>query len=210
MAAFLRNNGLTVVLCVMFLVSLLGMILTGHAAFNKELVAHGQRELGLAAYLGSGNFLSALLENWESEFLQMAVYVVLTAMLFQRGSAESRDPDQPGRKGGDLAWRRRYPLAGWLYERSLGFTLAILFLCSFILHWWFSLAAANDEAQRHGQALQGPLAYLFDAQLWFESFQNWQSEFLSTAMLVVLSIFLRQKGSPESKPVAAPNAQTGE
>lgn len=190
--------------------SLVGMILTGQSAYNQELLAHGQAGLGIPAYLASGNFLSALLENWESEFLQMAVYVILTAMLFQRGSAESRDPDQPDRDNDAVWWRHRHPAAAWLYERSLGIFLAVLFLVSFVLHWWFSFLANNEDAIRHGKPTEQLMRYLLDSKLWFESFQNWQSEFLSTALLVVLSIFLRHKGSPESKPVAAPNSHTGD
>ena len=165
--------------------------------------------MGLTTYLQGGAFLSALFENWESEFLQMATYVVLTAMLFQRGSAESRDPDAPERGNDDLPWRQRHPTLAWLYGRSLGLVLASLFLTSFVLHWWFSVAAANEEAALHGRELHTAVSYLADPQLWFESFQNWQSEFLSTAVLVVLSIFLRQRGSPESKPVAAGHSETG-
>jgi hypothetical protein len=92
---FFRDNGLTIALVAMFLFSGLGMIWSGHAAYNEELRAHGSEAIGLLAYLTSGDFLSALFENWESEFLQMSAYVMLTAMLFQRGSAESRDPDDP-------------------------------------------------------------------------------------------------------------------
>lgn len=211
MRIFLRDNGLTIVLGGMFLVSLLGMIWSGQIAYNRELHDHGAPPLGLLAYLGSGQFLSALFENWESEFLQMSAYVVLTAMLFQRGSAESRDPDSPDRKGDDLpaaAWKD-HPVVSWLYAYSLGITLGLLFVASFILHWWASAAAAGQEAILHGQQPPALMAYIADADMWFESFQNWQSEFLSTAVLVVLSIFLRHQGSPESKPVAAANADTG-
>ena len=210
MHTFLRDNGLTLALSLMFLVSVAGMILTGQAAFNKELAEHGQAALGLMAYVTTGEFLSALFENWESEFLQMATYVVLTAMLFQRGSSESRDPDEPYRPGDELTWRSRHPLAAWLYAHSLGLILALLFVASFLLHWWFSMVATNAEALRRGSEIETMWSYLLDPQLWFESFQNWQSEFLSTAVLVVLSIFLRHQGSPESKPVAAANSQTGD
>jgi hypothetical protein len=211
MKTFFRDNGLTVALAAMFLFSALGMVWSGHAAYNQELREHGAEAVGLVAYMTSGNFLSALFENWESEFLQMSAYVMLTGMLFQRGSAESRDPDDPGRPGDELppARRRRHPVLSWLYAYSLGLALAFLFIVSFALHWWASLAAANEEALRHGGETQTLAAYLLDARLWFESFQNWQSEFMSTAMLVVLSIFLRHKGSPESKPVGAPNSETG-
>lgn len=211
MKAFFRDNGLTIALVVLFLFSALGMIWSGHAAHNEELRNHGSPAIGLLAYLTSGDFLSALFENWESEFLQMSAYVMLTAMLFQRGSAESRDPDDPDRPDDELptAIRRRNPILSWLYSYSLGIALAVLFVISFALHWWASLVAANEEALRHGGAVQSLANYLVDAKLWFESFQNWQSEFMSTAVLVVLSIFLRHKGSPESKPAGAANSETG-
>jgi hypothetical protein len=148
----------------------------------------------------------------------MSAYVVLTAMLIQRGSAESRDPDDPPRDD-DLKAQARKPgaprilmggdTARWLYAHSLGIALFALFLLSFLLHWWNSAKAAAEQAMEHGEAPSGVLAYLGDPQLWFESFQNWQSEFLSTAVLVVLSIWLRQRESPESKAVAAPHEATG-
>lgn len=209
MRHFVRDNGLTLVLAGMFLVSLIGMALTGHVARNQELAEQGQAAVGLSSYLTGGLFLSALFENWESEFLQMAVYVVLTAMLFQRGSAGSRDPENPKRERDEVPWRDRHPITAWFYERSLGLALVVLFAASFLLHWRFSMVAANQEAALHGRATQSAFEYLGDSQLWFESFQNWQSEFLSTAMLVVLSIFLRHRGSPESKPAGAGNDETG-
>ena len=211
MKGFWRDNGLTIVLVAMFLLGGLGMIWSGLAAYNEELRDHGEAAIGLLAYLVSGDFLSALFENWESEFLQMSAYAMLTAMLFQRGSAESRDPDDPDRPGDEPPrWlHKRSSVLAWFYSYSLGIALALLFVASFALHWWASLVATNEEALRHGDEIQSLGSYLFDAQLWFESFQNWQSEFMSTAVLVVLSIFLRHKGSPESKPAGASNAETG-
>ena len=211
MKTFLRDNGLTIALTAMFLISMIGMVWSGFIAHNDELREHGATAIDLGTYLISGAFLSALFENWESEFLQMSAYVMLTAILFQRGSAESRDPDDPDRPDDEIAiaTRRRRPILSWIYSYSLGLTLAALFVFSFGLHWWASLAAVNEEAIRHGSETQSLGSYLFDAQLWFESFQNWQSEFMSTAVLVVLSIFLRHKGSPESKPASAPNSTTG-
>ena len=212
MKTFLRDNGLTIALSAMFLFSLLGMIWSGHAAYNDELREHGAPAVGLAAYLISGDFVSALFENWESEFLQMSAYVMLTAMLYQRGSSESRDPDDPHRPNDQVrsAMRRQMPILSWLYSYSLGIALAVLFVASFVLHWWGSMAASDAEALRHGGQTQSIASYLFDAKLWFESFQNWQSEFLSTAVLVLLSIVLRHKGSPESKPVGAAHSDTGD
>lgn len=207
MAHIFRNHGLTIVLLLLFVGSVAGMVTSGHLRHNEELLQHGASTISLWAYLTSGEFLSALFENWESEFLQMSAYVVLTAILFQRGSAESRDPDDPGRPRDQS--ETGSPLSRWLYEHSLGLALFGLFIVSFGFHWYGSLKAANAEAVLHGQNPSGAFAHLADAQFWFESFQNWQSEFLSTAVLVVLSIFLRHKGSPESKPVAAPNTETG-
>ncbi len=211
MKRFVKDSGLTIALTAMFLLSLFVMVLTGRASFNQELTQHGARPIGLLAYLVTGEFWSALFENWESEFLQMSIYVILTAILFQRGSSESRDPDSPDRPNDEIPskLRHRHPLLAWLYAYSLGLALALLFLISIALHWWGSFKAANADGVLHGGSPQSAASYLFDAQVWFESFQNWQSEFLSTAVLVVLSIFLRHKGSPESKPISASNSDTG-
>jgi hypothetical protein len=169
-------------------------------------VEHGGTPLALVGYLRSGDFASAVFENWESEFLQMAAYVILTAFLFQRGSAESRDPD------GEEDPPRTPPPSGFaafLYSYSLGIALAGLFIASFVLHLWGSHRAAAAEAALHGASPHSLIAHLGDMDFWFESFQNWQSEFLATAALVVLSILLRFRGSPESKHVNASNSETG-
>lgn len=216
---FWRDNALSLVLIGAFLLCLVGMTLAGWFEHNNELLAHDQALLGLIAYFVSPDFQSALFENWESEFLQMSAYVILTAMLLQRGSAESKDPDRDNSVDEDPAAHRDDPDAPravraggvvlWLYSYSLGMALAALFLVSFALHFDRSLAAAAETARLHGGPVPTALEYLLSARLWFESFQNWQSEFLATAVIVVLSIVLRYRGSPESKPVAAPHSQTG-
>jgi hypothetical protein len=208
---FLRDNSLTITLLIVTMLCIGGMVASGIKVENEMLASHGRPPIGVLAYVASGSFLSALFENWESEFLQMGAYVMLTATLFQRGSAESRDPDEPERDGDELpdTWRTRHPALQWLYAHSLGLALTALFFACFVAHWLGSAAAANQEAVLHGTELKTPLAYLGDARFWFESFQNWQSEFLSTAVLVVLSIVLRFKNSPESKPVSAAHSDTG-
>ena len=216
---WLRDNGLTVALLLLFGVSIIGQWIAGWHVANEQAQRHGDAIVSLSAYAISPEFLSSVFENWESEFLQMSAYVILTAILFQRGSAESKDPDETDPRDQDLAGQADRPdapsILKWgpiwraLYARSLGIALATLFLLSFIMHWTQSARVAVEEALAHGDAPPTTLGYLADAQLWFESFQNWQSEFLSTAVLVVLSIFLRQRESPESKSVAAPHAQTG-
>ncbi len=216
---WLRDNGLTIALLGLFAASILGQWVAGWHVANQDAARHGQPLIGLAAYAVSPEFLSSVFENWESEFLQMSAYVVLTAMLVQRGSAESKDPDEAELRDEDLASQANKPGAPsilrlgpvWraLYARSLGIALALLFIASFAIHWTQSARVAAQEALAHGESPTSTLGYLLDAQLWFESLQNWQSEFLSTAVLVVLSIFLRQRESPESKPVAAAHSETG-
>ncbi|MRX50968.1 hypothetical protein GI374_11025 [Paracoccus sp. S-4012] len=205
MKKFLRDSGLSWALLALFLVSLAGMIWSGWLDAAEEARRHAEAAPSLGQFLTGGDFLSPLFENWESEFLQMAFYVVLTAMLFQRGSAESSDPDDPDRPNDEAG----PGIGGWLYAHSLGLTLAALFVASFVLHGWGSWQMAIGDAARHGEAPHGFWAHLGTAGFWFESMQNWQSEFLATLALVVLSIFLRHRGSPESKPVQAPHGQTG-
>ena len=219
MKTWLRDNGLTLALLLLFAASFVGQALAGFAQNNEQLEQHGQPLIPFGQYLVSGGFLSAVFENWESEFLQMWAYVMLTAYLFQRGSPESKDPDEEAPQDRDPAldahnaespWPVRR--GGWLravYSHSLGLAMLVLFLASFTAHWRNSARHAAEEALQHGQAPPTPLEHLVSAQFWFESFQNWQSEFLSTAVLIVLAIVLRERGSPESKPVGAPHRQTG-
>jgi hypothetical protein len=158
-------------------------------------------------------------ENWESEFLQMAAYVVLTVFLFQRGSAESKDPDTPAEVDEDPRHHQHNPnapgpvrrggMAVKLYAHSLSIALGLLFLLSFLGHAAGGTKHYNDEQREHGQPPVTILQYMGTSRFWFESFQNWQSEFLAVGALAVLSIWLREKGSPESKPVHSAHSDTG-
>jgi hypothetical protein len=216
---WLRDNGLSLVLLALFLASLAGHAVMGWRSEVEDRADHGLAAIGFLEYLGGGQFLSTLFENWESEFLQMWAYVMLTAYLFQRGSPESKDPDRPARQDQDPARDSKLPDSPWpvragpfwrvLESHSLGWTLLLLFIASFVLHWVNSAREAAEQARIHGQAPVGVLAHLGDVTFWFESFQNWQSEFLATGLIVVLGIFLREKGSPESKAVADPHGKTG-
>ena len=219
MPKIIKNQSLTIVMFLLFILSLLGMVVAGERHYNADQRDHGQESVGLTEYLQTGAFIESLFENWESEFLQMALYVLLTAYLFQKGSAESKDPDQSNPVDADPRAARHKPdapgpvkrggFALKLYENSLGIALVALFVLSFALHVLGGATAYNEEQRTHGGTTVTTLGYLATSQLWFESFQNWQSEFLSVGTLVILSIFLRQRGSPESKPVAAPHTDTG-
>lgn len=208
MKRFLRNNGLSLVLAGLFLIFWAAQAVSGWKVHNEEQIRHQAEKLTFQQYLASGHFWQATGENWESEFLQMAAYVVLTVFLFQKGSAESRDPDQP--EDGD--GKEPPPSAenhGFLYRNSLSLCLLALFACSFVLHAVGGLKESNEELAEHGEPVQSLGEFLGGAEFWFQSFQNWQSEFLAVLSIVVLSIFLRQEGSPESKDINSPNSATG-
>ena len=217
---FLFENGLALVATALFVLSFAGQVVSGRAAYNEEQQQHGQPAVGYADYFGTGAFVEATAENWESEFLQMGLFVVLTAFLYQRGSSESKKIDEPeavdqrpedASSNPDAPWPVRHgglPLT--LYKHSLSLALFALFLVSFVLHAAGGAADYSEEQQTHGGQPVGVLAYLATSRFWFESFQNWQSEFMSVAVLVLLSIWLREHRSPQSKPVAAAHSETGE
>lgn len=216
---WIRDRSLTLVMLGLFAVCLTGQLIAGWYEFNESQREHGHDALAWFDYLKVGHPWEALFENWESEFLQMAAFVTFTTMLLQKGSPESRRPgvtelvdadprrfaDQP-----DVPWPVKR--GGWvlaLYERSLGLALLLLFLLSWVGHALGGWADYRADQQAHGQPA-GPLAdYLTSSRFWFESLQNWQSEFLAVAAMVWLAVYLRQRGSPESKPVHAAHADTG-
>jgi hypothetical protein len=213
--SFLYRNSLGIVLIILMLFSLLGQFFTGWKTENKELAENGAAMLSLGQYLQSGHFIQATFENWESEFLQMMLYVLLTVSLRQIGSSESKslegeeDVDKepephpnapwPVKKGG--IWLK-------IYNHSLSLAFAILFLASFCLHFYGSLKDYNEEQISKNLPTATALEYISQSRFWFESFQNWQSEFLAVASIVILSIWLREKGSPESKPVDMAHDET--
>lgn len=205
MKKFFHNNGLSVVLAALFLIFWAGQAVSGYKVHNEDQLLHGGHSLDFGQYLLSGHFWQATGENWESEFLQMGAYVILTTFLFQRGSAESNDPDDAA----ELKAKRRQSKVGWLYANSLSLALITLFLASFAIHAAGGLKEFNEERAGHGEPALGIVGFLSDSEFWFQSFQNWQSEFLAVLAIVVLSIFLRQEGSPESKDIHDPNSKTG-
>ncbi|HST63251.1 MAG TPA: DUF6766 family protein [Longimicrobium sp.] len=216
----LRNNGLSLVWLALFVVFLGAQAVSGHRVYNQEQQEHGEAVVGFGGYLTTGHFGEAVFENWESEFLQMAMFVILTAFLFQKGAAESKDPEKdhepvdedPRRHRDDPDVPgpvRRGGLALKLYENSLSLVLASLFLVSLALHAVTGRVEYSAEQVQHGGPPASLMDYVTGPQFWFESFQNWQSEFMSVAALTLLSIWFRQRSSPESKPVAKPHAETG-
>jgi len=217
MPRFVRENSLTLVMTLLFVLALAGQTLTGWSVYNDDQQEHGSGEVSLPTYLTSAHFGEAVFENWESEFLQMGLFVLFTVWLRQKGSPESksidgeeevdRSPD-PGRD--DAPWPARAGgIASKVYANSLSIALLGLFVLSLALHVYTGAARYSEEERAHGGDAVSPIGYLATPQMWFESFQNWQSEFMSIGALVVLSIFLRQQGSSESKPVDASVSKTG-
>lgn len=215
MRRFLRNHGLSVVMLGLFFVTfLLGQVVSGRGEYNEDRRKQGKSELSYSEYLRSSHFGEATAENWESEFLQMFVFVVGTAFLHQKGSAESKDPRRkhahhhpdPGRVRPDSPWPVRR--GGWIlrvYEHSLSLALFFCFSVALVWHLRAGLSLYNEERLDDGEPAASLGQYLGSSRFWFESLQNWQSEFLAIGAMVVFTIWLREVNSPESKKVETPH-----
>ncbi len=215
--SFFYRNGLTIALVILFVLSITGQIVTGWKEYNDDREDFGRSPVKVAQYLTTGHFVQTTFENWESEFLQMGMYVLLTIWLRQKGSSESKDlykkeevDRTPDARKVDAPWPvKRGGIAMKVYKNSLSLAFILLFILSYALHAWGSLKNYNEEQIFKGKAVVSMVDFMKEPRFWFESFQNWQSEFVAVISIVVLSIFLRQQGSPESKPVDASNDETG-
>jgi hypothetical protein len=218
MRTFFRNHGLSVVMLgLFFLAFLVGQVVSGRLEANEEREDHGEPPLSVAEYLRSPHFFEATAENWESEFLQMFVYVLGTAFLYQKGSAESKDPRKPHQHhaGRDPKPDSPWPVrrGGWvlrIYEHSLSLAFLLLFLIAMAWHIHGGHRHYNEERAHEGKPAVSVAEYAKSSRFWFESFQNWQSEFLAIGSMVLLSIWLREVNSPESKRVETPHWENEE
>jgi hypothetical protein len=218
---FLRENGLGLTFLTLFALAVIGQAFAGHADFNNQLAAEDLQEITLGAYVTSSDFAVDLTENWQSEYLQFFLFLFLTVWLVQRGSPESKSLDRIGvesdeeQRVGPHARPEspRWAAAGGvrlkLYASSLGYVMGAIFVLSWLAQSITGVAAYNEEQLRQ---LQAPLTwgqYVLAADFWNRTLQNWQSEFLAIASMAILSIYLRQRGSPESKPVGSAHTSTG-
>jgi hypothetical protein len=218
---FLRDNGLTLFFLLALVLALGGQALSGLEVFNERQATSGGAEVSLAHYLTSSQFAVDVAENWQSEFLQFFLYIFVTVWLVQRGSPESKKPDEIGteseeeQKVGAHATEEspRWAAAGgWrtvVLSRSLGLLMGVFFLLSWLAQSIAGLSAYNADQLADYQDPVSWTGYLTSADFWNRSLQNWQSEFLAVAAMAVFSIYLRQRGSPESKPVGEPHSATG-
>lgn len=220
MKKIFKDNGLTIALLAFFILTVLGHFYKGHEVYNEERVTEDHlAPITRTQYLTSGHFISSLSENMESEFLQMALFVYLTRCLFQRGSAESKKLtdeknaqdliEERDEEAYILKKRIEHPILSRLYENSLTIVFVVLFLIFFFLHAYGTLENINIKNITHNKEAINFKDVLTEPEFWFESFQNWQSEFFSIAAMVVFSIFLRQKHSAQSKKMTDPHLKTG-
>jgi hypothetical protein len=220
-ARFVRDNALGLFFGVIFLATLVGQFFAGLAKFNNEQHAQGLDPISWANYLTSPDFAVDVTENWQSEYLQFLLYLLLTVWLLQKGSPESKELDSAGRESEKEQKIGRYATAdsprwasvgGWrtgVYSSSLALAMAAIFLASWLAQSVAGWAAFNETRLQRLQDPVGWGAYLLNPDFWARTLQNWQSEFLAVGSMAVLSIYLRQRGSPESKPVGQPHDSTG-
>jgi len=221
MRRFLKENSLSIVFLALFLAALVGQAIAGHADFNDNAVSHGHPTISLGRYVVSSDFGAAVMENWQSEYLQFTLFILLTVWLLQRGSPESKELDKAGResdqsqKVGPYAqqnsprWAKLGGIRRTLYENSLVLVMGTFWLGTWLAQSVTGTAQYNAEQLDHQQDPVGWSHYITTADFWESTLQNWQSEFLAVGSMAILAVYLRQRGSPESKPVGAPHGATG-
>lgn len=219
--AFVRDNGLTLLFLGLLLVSLVGQSFAGVADFNSQQLANGGAEVPWWGYVRSSSFAVDVAENWQSEYLQFTLYIVATIWLVQRGSSESKQLDELGTQSDEHQKVGRYAdensprwarVGGWraaLYGRSLGIVMAVFFFASLLAQSIAGRAAYNHQQLSQFEDPVSWGGYVRSADFWDRTLQNWQSEFLAVASMAAFAIYLRQRGSPESKPVGAAHDATG-
>ena len=211
MKRLLRDQGLSLFFFALFAAALIGQSIAGHAEFNDEAVAHGSATLSYWSYVVSSDFGQAVMENWQSEYLQFTLFVFATVWFVQKGSPESKKVDEVGTQtdAEQQVAARDGGLGLFLYSNSLLILMAAIWIGSWLAQSLTGMNAFNEQALEHDEATLGWLQYVGTADFWESTLENWQSEFLAVGSMVVFSIYLRQRGSPESKPVGASNEATG-
>ncbi|GAA1866027.1 hypothetical protein GCM10009751_25220 [Myceligenerans crystallogenes] len=220
MRRVVRDNGLSLAFTGMFLLTLAGQSLVGHAQRNEELAGHGAAAEPYLRYVSSSAFVVDVAENWQSEFLQFFMFILATVWLVQRGSPESKQPGDEGlgtdeeqligeyARDDSPAWARVRGLRLWLLSNSLLLVMGTIFLLSWLAQALAGHRVANQESALHGEPAPSLAQYVASPEFWNRTLQNWQSEFLAVAAMVTFSIYLRQRGSSESKPVGIPHHTT--
>ncbi|HEX2232242.1 MAG TPA: DUF6766 family protein [Thermoleophilaceae bacterium] len=221
MRTFVRHNGLTLAFLTLFVLAVVFQAIAGWNMENEERDAHGEPTLSFLRYVTSSDFGQAVMENWQSEYLQFTLFILLTVWLLQRGSPESKELDKAGRESdkdqqvGEHAtedsprWAKVGGIRRRLYENSLLLVMGVIWIGSWFAQSVTGLSAYNSDRLSHQQDTVTWPSYLTSPDFWETTLQNWQSEFLAVASMAILAVYLRQRGSPESKPVGAAHDATG-
>jgi hypothetical protein len=221
MRRFLRDNSLSLFFLALFLLALFGQSVAGYQVYNQEQVDHEEQTIGYFRYLVSSDFGANTLENWQSEWLQFWLFALATVWFIQRGSAESKEVGKEGLESDQQQevkgyapqsaprWARARDWRLSIYSNSFTLVMGAIFLVTWLGQSFTTWSVYNDEQSEHGEPAVSWSTYVTSADFWERSLQNWQSEFLAVGTMAVLTIYLRQRGSPESKPVGAPHDQTG-
>lgn len=217
MKTFLRNNSLSLFFLVIFVAAIIGQSIAGWMDLNEQEAMHGAAPLAYLDYVSSSEFLVDVAENWQSEFLQFFLFILATIWLVQKGSPESKKPGDEG-VGSDKeqyvgryalddspSWAKSTGVRGWIYSNSLLLVMGTIFLLSWLAQSLAGTLVANEDNAQHGLPAIGWAEYVASPDFWNRTLQNWQSEFLAVGSMVAFSIYLRQRGSSESKPVGAPH-----
>jgi hypothetical protein len=217
----LRANGLSLFFGTIFLLALIGQAISGLADYNNQQLATGGDPVSIWHYLTSSSFAVDVAENWQSEYLQFLLMILATVWLVQRGSTESKETDKAGPESDKDQKLGRYTqddsphsarVGGWrtsLFSTSLALVMGLFFVGSWLAQSVAGRASYNAEQLSQFEDPISWTGYLGSAEFWNRTLQNWQSEFLAVCSMVLFSIYLRQRGSPESKPVGSPHAATG-
>jgi hypothetical protein len=221
MRRFVRDNSLSLFFLVLFLAAVVGQAIAGHILHNEDATAHGGETISIWRYIVSSDFGQAVMENWQSEYLQFMLFMFATVWLLQRGSPESKEPGKEGletlkeQKIGEHAqqdspeWAKPRGIKTFVYSNSLLIVMSIIFFGSWFAQSVTGWTEFNSQQADHGEAAVSWLSYVGSADFWEATLQNWQSEFLAVGSFAAITVFLRQRGSPESKPVGAPHGSTG-
>ena len=220
MRGFARDNGLSLAFGVLFLVTLAFQAVSGHDAFDHDQLLHQGDPVSLGHYVTSALFWADVMENWQSEYLQFSLYIFATIWLLQRGSNESKEPERIGTetdeqqqlgahvKPASPAWARAGGLRTRVFSNSLLLVMTMIWLASWLAQSLCGRIVYNADQLDHTAAPLSWTAYVTTSDFWNRTLQNWQSEFLAVGSMCILSVYLRQRGSPESKPVGAGHDET--
>jgi hypothetical protein len=203
---WLENHDLSLSFALLFVLALVGQSIAGHISYNSDQASYGLTPISYKSYLGTGNFLDGVFSNWQAALLQLGCLILIGSKLREKGAAHSLRPHS----GNGEAKSRDDESRSWVYRNSLSLAFATLFALAFVSHMFFGAMQQNSNLARIHRPPISTLSYAHSAAFWFSNAQTWEAEFVAIAIYVILSVFLRQKGSPESKPVDSSNKQTGE